>query len=184
MRRRQGRCQPGVAGPVLRTLLRGGLDTTISGIASTLWLFATHPERWQAVRQDPALIPGAFEEALRLESPHARHLPHDGGGSGGYGQSRLAPDTKLQLFIGAANRDPRRWPDAEVFDPARRARSLIFGGGPHHCLGQRIARLEAECFLVVFVRRVAGLRLAGRPPGYALDMLRALERLPLMLTPA
>jgi 4-methoxybenzoate monooxygenase (O-demethylating) len=66
----------------------------------------------------------------------------------------------------------------------RRARSLIFGGGPHHCLGQRIARLEAECFLVVFVRRFAGLTLAGPPVWYAVNMLRALERLPLELTPA
>ena len=178
-----GALPTGVAGPVLRTLLRGGLDTTISGIASTLWLFATHPERWQAVRQDPALIPGAFEEALRLESPTPAiyRTTTDGAEVAGIA---LAPDTKIQLFIGAANRDPRRWPDAEVFDPARRARSLIFGGGPHHCLGQRIARLEAECFLVAFVRRVKGLTPAGPPAWYALNMLRALERLPLTLTPA
>jgi hypothetical protein len=169
----------GVAGPVLRTLVRGGLDTTISGIATTLWLLATNTDRWEAVRSDPSLLPGAFDEALRLESPTSsiyRTTTEQAEVAG----IRLVPDTKVQLFIGAANRDPRRWPDADSFDPARKAKNaLIFGGGPHHCLGQRIARLEAECFLGAFTRRVSALRVDGAPAWRAVNMLRTLESLPL-----
>ncbi len=174
-----GTLPAGTAGPVLRTLVRGGLDTTISGIATTLWLLATRAERWQAVRRDPSLLPGAFEEALRLESPTSSIYRTTTAQSEVAG-IRLTPDTKVQLFIGAANRDPRRWPDAGEFDPTRRARNaLFFGGGPHHCLGQRIARLEAECFLSAFMRRVVGLRLDGPPVWRAVNMLRTLETLPL-----
>jgi cytochrome P450 len=174
-----GTLPAGVAGPVLRTLVRGGLDTTISGISTTLLLLATHVDRWEAVRKDPSLLPAAFDEALRLESPTSSiyrttttQAEIDG--------TRLIPDTKVQLFIGAANRDPRRWPDADAFDLTRRSRnSLIFGAGPHHCLGQRIARLEAECFLSEFVRRVTKLDLDGTPVWRPVNMLRTLESLPL-----
>jgi len=177
-----GRLPAGVAGPVLRTLLRGGLDTTISGIASTLHLLAAHREQWLAVRQDPTLIQGAFEEALRLESPTPALYRTTTAGAQ-IGGLPLAADVKVQLFIGAANRDPRRWPDADRFEPARRARNaLIFGGGPHHCLGQRIARLEADCLLGAFVRRVAALELDGPVRGRAVNMLRTLEALPLRVT--
>jgi cytochrome P450 len=179
-----GKLPAGVAGPVLRTLLRGGLDTTISGIASTLHLLACHPDRWDAVRGDPALIEGAFEEALRLESPTPAlyRTTTEGARLAGI---EFAPETKVQLFIGAANRDPRRWRDADVFDPGRRAKNaLIFGGGPHHCLGQRIARLEAQCLLSCLVRRVAAIEPAGPPVWAAVNMLRTLESLPLRLTPA
>jgi cytochrome P450 len=169
----------GVAGPVLRTLLRGGLDTTISGIASTLLFCAQQPQSWEAVRADPALVLGAFEEALRLESPTPSiyRTTTDQAEIAGV---RLSPDTKVQLFIGAANRDPRRWADADGFDLRRRAKSsLIFGGGPHHCLGQRIARLEAECLLNVLAQRVAHVSLDSPPVWRAVNMLRTLESLPL-----
>jgi cytochrome P450 len=177
-----GRLPPGVAGPVLRTLLRGGLDTTISGIASTLHLLARHPQHWEAVRQDPALLEGAFEEALRLESPTPA-LYRTTTGPVQFAGAQLVGDTKVQLFIGAANRDPRRWPDAAAFEPGRRAKqALIFGSGPHHCLGQRIARLEAQCLLGTFVRRVRRLEPDGAPRWAAVNMLRTLESLPLRLT--
>jgi len=177
-----GHLPPAVAGPVLRTLLRGGLDTTISGIASTLHLLARHPQHWQAVREDPALLEGAFEEALRLESPTPA-LYRTTTGPIQFAGARLRGDTKVQLFIGAANRDPRRWPDAAAFEPARRAKqALIFGSGPHHCLGQRIARLEAQCLLGAFARRVRRLEPAGAPRWAAVNMLRTLESLPLRLT--
>jgi cytochrome P450 len=45
------------------------LDTTVSAIGSSIWLFARHPDQWDLVRADPSLIPRAFAEAIRLESP-------------------------------------------------------------------------------------------------------------------
>jgi 4-methoxybenzoate monooxygenase (O-demethylating) len=179
-----GQLPPGVAGPVLRTLLRGGLDTTISGIASTLWFLARLPEKWAALRASPELVEGAFAEALRLESPTPA-LYRTTTGATELAGCQLAADTKIQLFVGAANRDPRCWSDADVFEPTRRARNaLIFGNGPHHCLGQRIARLEAQCLLGAFVRRVATVELDGTASWDAVNMLRTLEALPLRVVAA
>jgi len=125
----------------------------------------------------------AFEEALRLESPAQtffRTTCPQGADFGGY---RLSGDTKIQLFPSAANRDPRKWNDPDRFD-LRRERSIhaAFGGGIHNCIGQMIARLEAECLLGSFVRRVRHIELAGEPRFRPNNSLRTLETLPLKIS--
>jgi cytochrome P450 len=177
-----GEIPPGIASPMLRTLLRGGLDTTISGIASTLWYLATNPEQWCALKEDPLRVGNAFEEALRLESPTSSIFRTTTAGAA-IGGLELEPDTKLQVFVGAANRDPRKWERADEFDLKRPLIGHIgFGAGVHHCFGQRIAKLEAECLLGALVERVARVELAGEPEFRAVNMLRTLKRLPLKLT--
>jgi cytochrome P450 len=162
--------------------LRGGLDTTISGIASTLWYLATNPEQWCALKEDPLRVGNAFEEALRLESPTSSIFRTTTAGAA-IGGLELEPDTKLQVFVGAANRDPRKWERADEFDLKRPLIGHIgFGAGVHHCFGQRIAKLEAECLLGALVERVARVELAGEPEFRAVNMLRTLKRLPLKLT--
>ena len=61
---------------------------------------------------------------------------------------------------------------------------LAFGTGPHVCIGQMIARLEAECILGAIVRRVKAIEPAGDPEYRIVNTLRTLERLPLRLVPA
>jgi cytochrome P450 len=66
------------------------------------------------------------------------------------------------LFLAAANRDPRRWPDPDRFDIGRRAVGhLGYGAGPHACVGQMMARLEGEVVLAALARRVHTLRACG-----------------------
>ena len=177
-----GEMPAGTASPVLRTLVRGGLDTTVSGIASTLFYLAQNPGQFALVKADQSLILPAFEEALRLESPTSsvhRTTTENAEIEG----IALLPDTKVQMCIGAANRDERQWPDADRFDVTRRARNtLAFGGGVHNCLGQRIARLEAECLLDELIPRIARIELAGEPVWDAINALRTLQSLPLRIT--
>jgi cytochrome P450 len=74
----------------------------------------------------------------------------------------LEPNTYLTLCIGAANRDPQEFPDAECFDIARRPnRHLAFAAGAHACAGMGVARLEAQIALPRVVQRLPRLRLAG-----------------------
>lgn len=169
----------GIAGPLMRTLVRGGLDTTVSGLGSTLYYLATNPDQFALLKRDPSKVVAAFEEGLRLESPTSSvyRTTTDSAEIDGIA---LIPDMKVQMCIGAANRDPRVWSNADRFDIQRSARNtLAFGGGAHNCLGQRIARLEAECLLGEFVRRVRRFELAGEPRWQAVNMLRTLESLPL-----
>ncbi len=83
----------------------------------------------------------------------------------------VAPGERVGLLIGAANRDPARWPEPDRFDPDRpcgpcAAPHLAFGGGLHFCLGAPLARLELEVALPRLFARRPALRLAG-PPRYA-----------------
>jgi cytochrome P450 len=179
---RAGEMPAGTAGPVMRTLVRGGLDTTISGISSTLLYLARNPRQFELVKSDPSLIIPAFEEALRLESP-TNSVYRTTTATAEIEGIALRADEKMLLCIGAANRDPRQWPDADRYRVERRARNtLIFGGGVHNCLGQRTARLEAECLLAELIRHIRSIELAGEPTWQAINALRTLDRLPLKIT--
>lgn len=180
-----GALQPGFAANLTRSFLRGGMDTTISGIGSALLALARDPAAWQLLRQDPSLARNAFEEAIRLEAPVQVmfRTTCEGAELGGI---PLKADTKIAAFIGAANRDPRKWPDAHKFDLQRTVagQHLAFGHGVHACIGQMIARLEAECLLAALARRAGTLELAGAPEYRPINTLRILDRLPLRVKAA
>jgi cytochrome P450 len=177
----RGDLPPGSASPMLRTLIRGGMDTTISALGTALRLLAEFPEWWAEARRDRSLVLPIFDEAIRLESPvqsvyrtTAEELEFAG--------LRIPRDTKVQVFIGAANRDPQRFDDAELFNPRRRgAPHAGFGMGPHHCLGQTIARLEAECLLAAMLDRFERIEVASAWEYRPLNVLRTLDHLPIRL---
>jgi len=180
-----GALQKGFAANLTRSFLRGGMDTTISGIGSALLALARDPVQWNLLRAEPALARNAFEEAIRFESPVQVmfRTTRKGAELGGFA---LAPDTKIAAFMGAANRDTRKWADADQFDLRRQAagQHLAFGHGAHVCIGQMIARLEAECLLGALARRSRRLVLAGTPVYRLVNTLRTLDRLPLAVEPA
>jgi len=171
----------GVAPAMMKTLMRGGMDTTIAGLGNALWLLAEHSDQWATIKANPLLVRDAFEEALRLESPIQSYFRTTSGRVELSGLV-LEPDTKIQLFIGAANRDPRRWSDPDRFDVARKPiGQLAFGAGIHVCVGQMIARLEAECLLTAFVRRVSRMQVVGEARHRLNNTLRTPDTLPLRI---
>jgi cytochrome P450 len=89
------------------------------------------------------------------------------------------------LFLGAANRDPRAWPDPDVFDLRRKAaRHVALGSGIHACVGAALGRLEGELLLGALARRIGTLELAGPPRPYLNNTIRGLASLPLRALPA
>jgi cytochrome P450 len=149
---------------LVRSLLSAGVDTTVYGIGNTVLALAANPEQWQKLRTNPALARFAFDEALRYESPvqtffrtTARQVDVAG--------VRIPSGQKVLLFLGAANRDPRKWgPDADVYDISRKAAgNVAFGMGIHQCVGQPIARLEVEAVLGAMAERFERLELIGDP---------------------
>jgi cytochrome P450 len=142
-------------------LLNAGHETTTNLIGNGLSLLLRHPESAARLRSDPQLIGTAIEECLRLESPNqlGNRLVSERVTVGGV---VLEPDTYLTLCIGAANRDPHEFPDAERFDITRRPnRHLAFAAGAHACAGMGVARLEAQIALLRVVQKLPRLRLAG-----------------------
>jgi cytochrome P450 len=83
------------------------------------------------------------------------------------------------MFLAAANRDPRRWDDPDSFDLSRDPSGQVgFGMGLHQCIGQHVARLEAEALLTALARRVRSIELAGPTVRHHNNTLRAWESIP------
>jgi cytochrome P450 len=171
------------AGMLVRSFLSAGIDTTVYGLGNALYCLARYPAQWQALRENPALIRGAFEEVLRFEAPvqsffRTTTRPVEVSGI------RLGEGEKVLLLFAAANRDPRRWDRPDTFDVKRRATGhMTFGTGIHGCVGQAVARLETEAILGALVRRVATLEMTAEPTRRLNNTLRGFDSLPLRLVP-
>jgi cytochrome P450/ferredoxin-NADP reductase len=132
---------------LMMVLFLGGVEST-SGLIGTLFkLLAEHPDQRAILRENPALIPDAVEEAIRLATPlqlvgrtTSREVSRHG--------VTIPAGGRVVLVYGAANRDERRFRDPDRFDVTRgRFRHLGFGEGMHGCLGAPLARLEAKVAL-------------------------------------
>jgi len=169
---------------LVRSLLSAGLDTTVNGIGAAAYCLARFPEQLARLRREPSLARNAFEEAVRFESPvqtFFRTTTRDVE-IGGYG---IAEGEKVLMFLGAANRDPRRWDDPDRYDITRRTSGHVgFGSGIHMCVGQLVARLEGEVLLAALARKVASIEISGPEKRRYNNTLRGLESLPITLTPA
>jgi 4-methoxybenzoate monooxygenase (O-demethylating) len=169
---------------LVRSLLSAGLDTTVNGLGAAMYCLARFPEELARLRQDPSLARNAFEEAVRFESPvqtFFRTTTRDVELSG----HRIGEGEKVLMFLGAANRDPRRWSDPDRYDITRKTSGHVgFGSGIHMCVGQLVARLEGEVVLAALARKVAGLEIAGPVKRRYNNTLRGLESLPVTIKPA
>ena len=163
------------AGMLVRSFLSAGIDTTVYGLGNALYCFATYPEQWTILRENPALIRGAFEEVLRFEAP-VQSFFRTTTRAVDVGGVQLGDGEKVLLFFAAANRDPRRWDKPDIFDVSRRATGhMTFGTGIHGCVGQAVARLESEAIFGALARRVAAVRI-DRQAGAAAEQYLARAR--------
>jgi len=155
-------------------------DTTINGISSTLWLLARHPEQWAMVREDRSLIPAAFNEALRLESPIQiwGRFCRDGAELDGVS---IPPGSRIALLLGSANRDERHYPEPDAYRLERNPKDHVaFGHGVHTCLGVSLARAEAQALLSAVVERAGRLE-CGTPSREPRNTTRGLTSLPMTM---
>ncbi|TQM45037.1 cytochrome P450 [Pseudonocardia cypriaca] len=167
---------------VVRSLLTAGVDTTVHGLGAVLYAFATHPEQWARLRAEPRLARVAFDEAVRWESPVQTFFRTATTEVALPGGVVVPAGCKILMFLAAANRDPRRWADPDAFDLSRDPSGHVgFGMGIHQCVGQHVARLEAEALLTALARRVETIELAGPTRRHHNNTLRAWESLPVRL---
>ena len=166
---------------LVRSLITAGIDTTVNGIGAAIYCLARFPDQWRKLHADPSLARSAFEEAIRFESPvqtFFRTTTHPVR----IGDVELGEGQKVLMFLGAANRDPRRWENPDAYDIARRTSGHVgFGSGLHMCVGQFLARLEGEAILGAFARSVASIEISGTPKRSYNNTLRGLESLPITI---
>jgi cytochrome P450 len=143
----------------LRLLVPAGAETTSRAMGTALVALLAHPDALAAVRDDRARLPAVVEECLRWETPVAmvmRIATRDTE----VGGCPIAAGTPVTILTSSANRDDRRWPDADEWQPDRApVPNLAFGAGPHACLGVNLARAELHVGLGALLDRLPGLRL-------------------------
>jgi len=157
----------------------GGQETTTNLIGNGVLSLLRNPDQFERLRNDLSLIPSAVEELLRYESPSQQ-------------TARLAPDDvmlgdklirKRQAVIavmGAANRDPERFPDPDRLDLGRQDnRHVAFAWASHFCFGAPLARIEGQTAFEAIVRRMPDIKLDGSPLKWRENLgLRGLIALP------
>ncbi|MGW1448397.1 cytochrome P450 [Micromonospora sp. NPDC002411] len=161
----------------LIVLFNASFVTTVYMFSNGLPLLLAHPETVAALPADEKLTQGCVDEALRLESPvHflARAAPRDTELAG----VPVAQDNNVLIIIGAANRDPARFPEPDVFEPTRPGPpSLAFGVGLHYCLGAAVSRLEGRLALPRLFARFPGLTVTETPTYSGSLFLRGIDKL-------
>ena len=157
----------------------GGQETTTNLIGNGVLTLLRHQDQLERLKADMSLIPSAVEELLRYESP-SQHT------------ARLAPDDimlggkmirKRQAVIavmGAANRDPERFPDPDWLDIGRQDnRHVAFAWASHFCFGAALARIEGQTAFATMLRRMPNLQLEPGPLTWRENLgLRGLIALP------
>jgi len=156
----------------------GGQETTTNLIGNGMLSLLRHPDQLAELRADLALIPSAVEELLRFESPSqhtARLAPEDTMLGGKLIRKRQA----VMAVMGAANRDPERFPDPDRLDIRRQDnRHLAFAWASHFCFGAPLARMEGQIAFAALLRRCPNIAQAPGPVTWRENMgLRGLTAL-------
>jgi cytochrome P450 len=148
----------------LKVMIVGGLQAVGDLISISMWALLAHPEQADEVRADRSLIAPAVEEAARWYSPvgtSTRQTTRDTELSG----TELPKGALIAAVLSSANRDPRRWSEADHFDiHIHRRPHLAFAGGAHVCVGALLGRFEARTATEVLLGRLPRLRLDPQRP--------------------
>jgi len=158
----------------------GGQETTMNLIGNGVLTLLHNPAAAEDLRNDPSLITSAVEELLRYESPsqHTARLAHNDIELGG---KLIRKRQAVYAVMGAANRDPVRFPDPDRLDIHRSDnRHVAFGFGAHFCFGAPLARMEGQVAFATILRRLKNIQLQPGPISWRNNLgLRGLNALPL-----
>jgi cytochrome P450 len=144
-------------------LLFAGTETTTNLIANGMLALQNHREQLELLRRDPTLMQRAVEEMLRYDSP-VQSVFRTAKEDVEIGGTAIEKGSGIFLMMGAANRDPAKFPNPDVFDITREQNDhLSFGEGIHYCLGAPLARLEASVAFTALLNRFPHLALDGTP---------------------
>jgi fatty acid omega-hydroxylase len=153
-------------------LFAAGHDSTVNLISHCVLTVLRNPWSIELLRSRPELIPSAVEEVLRLE-PSVQFFPTRSALTDiEIAGTTIPRGSPIYLIYAAANRDPRRFPDPNRFDPQRRDNEHVgFGSGIHICFGGPLARLEVNTAFEAFLRRVENPRVVEDPPPYRISQV-------------
>jgi cytochrome P450 len=161
-------------------LVDAGGDTTRNLLASGLLALCRRPEQLAWLTEDlPGRLSLAREELLRFTSP-VIYMRRTATQDVTVGDTAIARGDKVVMYFGAANRDPAQFERPDELDLSRQPNEHIaFGGGPHVCLGQHLARLEIDAVLSEVLSRLESIEVVGEPEWLASTFISGPRSLPI-----
>jgi cytochrome P450 len=162
-------------------LLIAGHETTTNLLGNLVVALTDRPDEWRKLKADPSLIPSAVRESLRFESPiqgffRTATTPYR------VGDVEIPAGARVLLSFGAANWDPRHYPEPDQFRVDRDPRDHVgFGGGIHYCLGASLAEMEGIAVLRELLGAADHIERAGELVRTQNPTLRGAKRLPITL---
>ncbi|MEU0883810.1 cytochrome P450 [Lentzea sp. NPDC005914] len=143
-------------------LITAGHETTVQLIGNGLLALLRDPAMKRRLIDDPLLIPDAVDELLRYDGPLAMGVGRIATSDVVIGGVTIPRSAHVTVSLGAANRDPSRYPNPDALQLGRDPH-VAFGHGIHFCVGARLARIEGEIAFGTLLRRFPELVLAAEP---------------------
>lgn len=169
-------------GSFFTQLVTAGNDTTKTMLSSGLELLLAHPDQLRALRENPALIPGAVEEILRYANP-LHYFRRTATADTEIRGVPIKAGDKVAMWYTSANRDEDVFADAQRFDIRRNPNPhLSFGLAQHFCLGVHLARLEGRVFFEELLARFPKLEQTGDSRRIRSNLNNGLKALPIRLS--
>ncbi|MGW1837411.1 cytochrome P450 family protein [Streptomyces sp. BBFR2] len=169
-------------------LLVAGHETTANFLGNAVLALLRNPSALRHLRRAPDGIAAALDELLRYDSPVGTATFRFTTEAVTLGGVRIPAGEPVLVALGAANRDPERWPAPDELDLGRSAAGhLGFGHGVHRCVGAPLAGAEADIALRKLLTRFPGIRLAvpdAQLTWRKTRLVRGLAALPVLLSPA
>jgi cytochrome P450 len=164
-------------------LMAAGNDSTKATYCSGMRALLEHPDQRQLLLDDPALIPSAVEESLRM-FPAFAHFRRTATRDTELHGTSIREGEKVVMWYVSSNRDESRYTEPDRFDAARNPEHQAFGaGGRHFCLGAALARLELRILFEETLARFPAMELAGSPEYAESPFINQLKTLPVRLRP-
>jgi cytochrome P450 len=163
-------------------LMVGAQETTPNLIGNGMLTLLRSPGELNRLQSNLSLLPSTVEEMLRFESPsqHTTRIPQQ---DIKLGDKNICKGQSVIAVMGAANRDPKRFPDPDRFDITRKDnKHLAFGAGLHYCFGATLGRMEASIAFSTLMERISDFGMASDRLKWRDNVgLRGLNELPLLL---
>ena len=145
-------------------LIVGGNDTTRNSISGSLYALNKHPDQYQKLRDNPALIPSMVSEAIRWQTPLA-HMRRTALADIEFGGKQIRKGDKVVMWYVSGNRDDEMIdnPNAFIIDRERPRQHMSFGYGIHRCVGNRLAELQLRIVWEEILKRFPVIEVVGEP---------------------